>query len=95
MSSGSKPDFTIVTLKDNSIFVDSETGNAINYFTRKIYLPRLINSSNPNEWADIKYAEDFSKIAAQIFNAFITLTFILSLLFATSLKGMWLFIHFS
>jgi len=57
VSHGAVPDYVIFTLTDNTLFIDEETGKPIDYFTRKLYLPKLIDTNNPEDVKEVRKFE--------------------------------------
>jgi len=95
VSVGSEPDYAVFTLTDNSIFTDAESGKPIDFFEKKMYLPKLVDTNNPEDVLYMKELEKNGETAGTYFGIIIVLTLIVSLTLATSLKGLWMFIHFA
>lgn len=49
VSVGSEPDYAVFTLTDNSLFTDAESGKPIDFFEKKMYLPKLVDTNNPED----------------------------------------------
>jgi len=47
----------LFTLTDETLFIDAETGKPIEPFTRKLYLPKLVDTNNPKGVEEVREFE--------------------------------------
>mmetsp|Transcript_35179 Transcript_35179/g.25653 ORF Transcript_35179/g.25653 Transcript_35179/m.25653 type:complete len:324 (+) Transcript_35179:5036-6007(+) len=94
VSYGAKPDFAVVTLEDPSLFVDEESGIAIDPFVQTVYLPKMVDNS-PKGKQQIEALADTGDSVKSASDAIVTCSLFISILAAASFKALWNLMNFA